>query len=198
MGWIEAICGPMFSGKSEELIRRLRRAVIARKRVQVFKPAIDNRYSVSEIVTHADVRMRSEPVDARGRNSGEAGLAHTGGGRGRIEFFWPRVGGSGQSARRRRQTDHYRRLRYRLHGPAVYAHAGLAGCRRVHHENAGNLHALRCSGQAYPATHGFGRVDHGGADGAYEARCRRCFEPGIPSRKRWTFERELSVVTHTV
>ena len=45
-GWIEAICGPMFSGKSEELIRRLRRAVIARKRVQVFKPAIDNRYSV--------------------------------------------------------------------------------------------------------------------------------------------------------
>src|SRR6202789_815667 len=64
IGWIEAICGPMFSGKSEELIRRLRRAVIARKRVQVFKPAIDNRYSVSEIVTHADVRMRSEPVNA--------------------------------------------------------------------------------------------------------------------------------------
>jgi len=60
-GWIEAICGPMFSGKSEELIRRLRRAVIARKRVQVFKPAMDDRYSVSEIVTHADVRMRSEP-----------------------------------------------------------------------------------------------------------------------------------------
>ena len=54
----------MFSGKSEELIRRLRRAVIARKRVQVFKPAIDNRYSDSEIVTHADVRMRSEPVNS--------------------------------------------------------------------------------------------------------------------------------------
>ena len=40
IGWIEAICGPMFSGKSEELIRRLRRAVIARKRVQVFKPVL--------------------------------------------------------------------------------------------------------------------------------------------------------------
>ena len=45
MGWIEVICGPMFSGKSEELIRRLRRAMIARRRVQVFKPALDSRYS---------------------------------------------------------------------------------------------------------------------------------------------------------
>src|SRR5664279_4133511 len=62
VGWIEVICGPMFSGKSEELIRRLRRAMIARKRVQVFKPAIDTRYSDDEIVTHADIRMRSEPV----------------------------------------------------------------------------------------------------------------------------------------
>ncbi|HEY1219005.1 MAG TPA: thymidine kinase, partial [Bryobacteraceae bacterium] len=44
-GWIEVICGPMFSGKSEELIRRLRRAMIARKRVAVFKPKIDDRYS---------------------------------------------------------------------------------------------------------------------------------------------------------
>ena len=45
LGWIEVICGPMFSGKSEELIRRLRRAEIARQRVQIFKPAIDERYS---------------------------------------------------------------------------------------------------------------------------------------------------------
>jgi thymidine kinase len=63
-GWIEVICGPMFSGKSEELIRRLRRAMIARKHVQVFKPAIDIRYSECEIVTHADARMRSEPVNS--------------------------------------------------------------------------------------------------------------------------------------
>ena len=51
IGWIEVICGPMFSGKSEELIRRLRRAMIARKRVQVFKPALDDRYSADEIVS---------------------------------------------------------------------------------------------------------------------------------------------------
>ena len=52
----------MFSGKSEELIRRLRRARIARKRVQVFKPVLDNRYSADEIVSHGDQRMDSEVV----------------------------------------------------------------------------------------------------------------------------------------
>ncbi len=62
MGWIEVICGPMFSGKSEELIRRLRRAEIARQRVQIFKPTIDNRYSETEIVSHSDLRIKSEAV----------------------------------------------------------------------------------------------------------------------------------------
>src|SRR5215469_13419342 len=62
IGWIEVVCGPMFSGKSEELIRRLRRARIARKRVQVFKPAIDDRYSPDEIVSHDDQRMKSYAV----------------------------------------------------------------------------------------------------------------------------------------
>ena len=65
-GWIEVVCGPMFSGKSEELIRRLRRARIARKRVQVFKPTIDDRYSHEEIVSHADQRMASEVVSGAG------------------------------------------------------------------------------------------------------------------------------------
>lgn len=63
MGWIEVVCGPMFSGKSEELIRRLRRAMIARKRVQVFKPVIDIRYSREEIVSHSDQRIASTVVD---------------------------------------------------------------------------------------------------------------------------------------
>src|SRR5262245_48183264 len=62
IGWIEIVCGPMFSGKSEELIRRLRRARIARKRVQVFKPAIDDRYAHDEIVSHGDQRMKSDVV----------------------------------------------------------------------------------------------------------------------------------------
>jgi len=61
-GWIEVICGPMFSGKSEELIRRIRRAEIARLRIQLFKPAVDSRYSNDEIVSHSRQRLPSRPV----------------------------------------------------------------------------------------------------------------------------------------
>src|SRR5213083_1545812 len=61
-GWIEIIAGGMFSGKSEELIRRLRRAVIARQRVQVFKPLIDDRYSTDEVVSRDDRRLKAVSV----------------------------------------------------------------------------------------------------------------------------------------
>ena len=59
-GWIEVIVGSMFSGKSEELIRRLRRAQIARQRVQIFKPAVDTRYAGDHIVSHSELRIPSE------------------------------------------------------------------------------------------------------------------------------------------
>jgi thymidine kinase len=62
LGWIEVICGSMFSGKSEELIRRLRRAQIARQRVQIFKPKVDNRYSEDHIVSHSEMKIRSQLV----------------------------------------------------------------------------------------------------------------------------------------
>jgi thymidine kinase len=61
-GWIEVIVGCMFSGKSEELIRRLRRAQIARQRVQTFKPTIDSRFSAQDIVSHSEMRIESEVV----------------------------------------------------------------------------------------------------------------------------------------
>jgi len=61
-GWIEVVTGSMFSGKSEELIRRLRRAQIARQKVQIFKPLIDNRYSSDHIVSHSEMRISSENV----------------------------------------------------------------------------------------------------------------------------------------
>src|SRR5438045_5802811 len=63
MGWIEVVVGPMFSGKSEELIRRLRRAEFARQRVQIFKPAIDERYAADEIVSHSGLGIQSECVN---------------------------------------------------------------------------------------------------------------------------------------
>jgi thymidine kinase len=62
-GWIEVVCGCMFSGKTEELIRRLRRAEIAKQKVGIFKPRIDNRYSTQHIVSHSEQSLTSTVVD---------------------------------------------------------------------------------------------------------------------------------------
>jgi thymidine kinase len=64
MGTLEVICGPMFSGKTEELIRRVTRAVIARRRVQVFKPRVDSRYDPDAVVSHSQRKIVSTVVDA--------------------------------------------------------------------------------------------------------------------------------------
>ena len=63
-GWIEVICGSMFSGKTEELIRRLRRAQFANLRVEIFKPCVDTRYSDEEVVSHDAHAIRSTPVES--------------------------------------------------------------------------------------------------------------------------------------
>jgi len=63
-GWIEVICGSMFSGKTEELIRRLKRAKFAKQKVEIFKPQIDTRYDDMEVVSHDDNHIRSTPVPA--------------------------------------------------------------------------------------------------------------------------------------
>jgi thymidine kinase len=65
-GWVEVIAGSMFSGKTEELLRRLRRARIAGQKVEIFKPAIDVRYSVAEVVSHDANSILSTPVDSSG------------------------------------------------------------------------------------------------------------------------------------
>nr|HPI53870.1 thymidine kinase [Chitinophagaceae bacterium] len=62
-GWIEVVCGSMFSGKTEELIRRLKRAQIANLKVEIFKPTIDTRYDVTDVVSHNDNRIPSTPVE---------------------------------------------------------------------------------------------------------------------------------------
>jgi thymidine kinase len=63
-GAIEVVCGPMFSGKTEELIRRVKRAQIAKQRVQIFKPAIDVRYDETKVVSHSSQEIHSEPVES--------------------------------------------------------------------------------------------------------------------------------------
>ena len=61
-GWIEVVCGSMFSGKTEELLRRLRRAKFANKKIEIFKPGIDTRYDDTDVVSHDKNKIRSTPV----------------------------------------------------------------------------------------------------------------------------------------
>src|SRR5699024_6883303 len=63
-GWIEVICGSMFSGKTEELIRRLKRAKFAKQKVEIFKPSVDNRYDEQMVISHDANEIRSTPVPA--------------------------------------------------------------------------------------------------------------------------------------
>ena len=187
VGWIEVICGPMFSGKSEELIRRLRRAMIARKRVEVFKPVIDDRYSVSEIVSHADVRLRSEVVnsateilerlDPRVQVVGidEANFM----GPALIDVAQRLADGGKQVIVAGLDTDYLGRPFAPI--PELLALAEsitktLAIC-------------VRCGN---PAKHtqrlrGSDALIQVGASDSYEARCRRCFEPGIPKQEEMEF-----------
>jgi len=62
VGWIEVVCGSMFSGKTEELIRRLNRARIAKQKVEIFKPAVDTRYDEEDVVSHDENKVASTPV----------------------------------------------------------------------------------------------------------------------------------------
>lgn len=191
-GWIEAICGPMFSGKSEELIRRLRRAVIARKRVQVFKPAIDDRYSVSEIVTHADVRMRSEPVNSAAEILAKLDWRSQVIGVDESNFFGPELvvvanqlaDGGKQVIIAGLDTDFMGRPFVPM--PDLLAVAEtitktLAICMRC---GAPAKHTQRLTG-----TDDLIMV---GADGSYEARCRRCFEPGVSKQELLNFDQASS------
>jgi thymidine kinase len=179
-GWMEAICGPMFSGKSEELIRRLRRASIARKRVQVFKPTIDDRYSASEIVTHNDNRMRSDSVSTAPEILKRVDWRTQVIGIDESNFFGPDlVDVANQLADSGKQvivagldTDYMGRPFQPMPDLLAVAESitkTLAIC-------------MRCGN---PAKHTQRLVESNelifvGAAGAYEARCRRCFEPGIP------------------
>ena len=189
MGWIEVICGPMFSGKSEELMRRLRRARIARKRVQVFKPVIDDRYSADEIVSHGDIRMKSEVVGAateilkmldwRTQVVGidEANFM----GQELIELANQLADSGKQVIMAGLDTDFMGRPFSPI--PELLAHAEsitktLAIC-------------VRCGN---PAKHTQRLVESDdlivvGAMGMYEARCRRCFEPGVPKQEYLEFAR---------
>jgi thymidine kinase len=192
IGWIEVICGPMFSGKSEELIRRLRRAMIARKRVQVFKPSLDDRYARDEIVSHGELRMKSEVVQGAEQILGQLDWRTEVIGIDEANFLGPdlipvvtRLADSGkQVIVAGLDTDYLGRPFAPI--PELLALAEsitktLAIC-------------VRCGN---PAKHTQRLVASDelivvGAAGAYEARCRRCFEPGVPKQEMFEFARPLA------
>ena len=187
IGWIEVVCGPMFSGKSEELIRRLRRARIARKRVQVFKPGIDNRYAPDEIVSHGDQRMKSEVVNNAEEISIKVDPRTQVVGIDESNFFGPDlVALAQQLADSGKQviiagldTDYLGRPFPPMPELLCLAESitkALAIC-------------MRCGN---PAKHTQRLVESKdlimvGASGVYEARCRRCFEPGVPRQELLDF-----------
>jgi len=192
IGWIEVICGPMFSGKSEELIRRLRRARIARKRVQVFKPALDNRYSADEIVSHGDQRMDSEVVSSAKEMLTKLDWRTQVIGVDESNFFGPDlVDITAQLADTGKQviiagldTDFLGRPFSPMPELLCLAESitkTLAIC-------------MRCGN---PAKHTQRLVESDdlivvGAAGMYEARCRRCFEPGVPKQETLDFARPVA------
>jgi thymidine kinase len=187
IGWIEAICGPMFSGKSEELMRRLRRAMIARKRVQVFKPVIDTRYSEDEIVSHTEMRMKSEPIGKVSDILKQLDWRTQVVGIDEANFLGPElVEVATQLADSGKQvivagldTDYMGRPFPPMPDLLTLAESitkTLAIC-------------VRCGN---PAKHTQRLVESSdlivvGAAGLYEARCRRCFEPGIPKQESLDF-----------
>jgi len=176
-GWIEVICGPMFSGKSEELIRRLRRVEIARQRLQVFKPALDNRFHVTDIVSHSQQRMPGEVVatsaDILGRLDDKTEVVGVDEG----QFFdagvvdvCNRLANLGKRVIVAGLDQDYRG---RPFGPmpammaaAEYVTKQLAIC-------------VVCGNPANHTQRLTASLDQivVGAQGTYEARCRRCFEP---------------------
>ena len=176
-GWIEVIVGSMYSGKTEELIRRLRRAQIARQKVEIFKPAIDDRYSRDQIVSHSELRIPSRAIkDAKEilRYAHEAQVIGIDEG----QFLGPDlVRVCERLARRGKRVivagldQDYAGRPFepmpQLLAIAEYITKALAIC--VVCGNPAN--------RTYRKKKRAGRVVVGGAD-LYEARCRRCYELG--------------------
>ncbi len=144
-GWLEVVCGPMFSGKSEELIRRLRRAEIAGQRVLIVKPRIDNRYDIAHVVSHAGARMRAvavdDPADIPGLVDGYDVV-----GVDEVQFFPPQITLVLDGLVEGGMRDHRVRARPGLPRPPVRRDAGAPLPRRARRQAAGRLPPLRRAG----------------------------------------------------
>ena len=183
-GWLEVICGPMFSGKSEEMIRRLRRAEIGRQRVVIFKPSIDDRYSAADVVSHAGIRMRAVPVRGvgelleRARGFDVVGIDEA-------QFFEPELVGAalaladgGARVIAAGLDQDFRRQPFGPM-PELLAHAEFVDkLQAVCHRCGGGATTTQRLVDGRPAPYS-GATIVVGANEQYEARCRGCHEPGV-------------------
>ena len=174
-GWIEIIAGGMFSGKSEELIRRMRRAVLARQRVQVFKPIIDDRFAIDEVVSRDDRRLKATCVSTTAEMRARVEIGVQVVGIDEVQFFddgivdlCMQLADAGIRVIAAGLDQDYMR---RPFGPmpALLAVA----------EEVSKMHAVcvRCRGAAHYSQRvagGNAQVEVG--DSSYEARCRSCYE----------------------
>jgi len=182
-GWLEVICGPMFSGKSEEMLRRLRRAEIAGQRVILFKPRIDDRYDASDVVSHAGARMRGVPVAsvpelvARAVGAQVVGIDE-------VQFFAADVVGAalrladaGLRVLAAGLDQDFRRLPF---GPMpdLLAHAEFVDkLQAVCHRCGGPATTTQRLVDGEPAPYSGATIVVGTKE-QYEARCRDCHEAG--------------------
>ena len=176
-GWIEVICGSMFSGKTEELIRRLRRARIAQQNVRIFKPAIDRRYDEGDIVSHSEQRIPSRVVSRAEEILDHCPLSVQVVGIDEAQFFEPLlVDVCRELARRGIRVivagleQDYRAAPFdtiqAMLVEAEYVTKSLAICVICGNPAVRNQRLTKRGGQ----------IVIGGSD-TYEARCRRCFRP---------------------
>ncbi len=176
VGWIEVVCGSMFSGKTEELMRRLRRARIARQHVESFTPALDTRYRAEEVVSHDENAMATTPVHTAAQIlllADEADVV----GIDEAQFFDRELVRVCQELARQGTRVVVAGLDQDYRGRPFKPVPQLMAVA----EYVTKLHAI-CMRCGAPANHsqrlaaGTGRVLLG-AQEAYEPRCRRCFEP---------------------
>jgi thymidine kinase len=186
-GWIEVIVGSMFSGKSEELIRRLRRAQIARQRVQIFKPVVDTRFAADQIVSHSEMRIASCAVNSSAEllDRVEADTEVVGIDEG--QFFDQELAMVCTTLAEQGKRVIVAGLDQDYLGKPFEPMPQLLAIA----EYITKTHAI-CMVCGNPANHTQRLVPSGdrvlvGAIGLYEARCRRCFDPllaGSPARTR--------------
>ncbi|MBA2295552.1 MAG: thymidine kinase [Actinobacteria bacterium] len=182
-GWLEVICGPMFSGKSEEMMRRLRRAEIAGRRVVIFKPRIDDRYDTADIVSHAGARMRGVAVASVSELTASA-RAFEVVGIDEVQFFPSEVvaavlalADAGVRVVAAGLDRDFRRLPFGPM-PELLAHAEFVDkLQAVCHRCGGPATTTQRLVDGRPAPYS-GETIIVGANEQYEARCRECHERG--------------------